>query len=299
MHILRHYTFTLCLLLGIILGGLAGVLFGERATLVQPIGELFLNLMFVVIVPLVFLSIASSIADMRQMSRLGKIMGTVFSVFIATALFAALIGFVATHLFNPFHNVDTQSLIAHLPPAPQEQSKGLGEVIVSTFTVPDFLQLFTKSNLLPLIVFSILFGLATAFSGEQGRPVAQFLSAGTTVILRMVKIIMYAAPLGLGCYFAATVGALGANHPRLSECLLAVRGADGDLLLRRQYAVRLYRRRAPRRSPVLGQRIYTGHHRHRHRFQRRLHSGQPGGQQENGRTGGYRRDGDPAGCQHP
>ncbi|AKH90322.1 dicarboxylate/amino acid:cation symporter [Edwardsiella tarda] len=222
MHILRHYSFTLCLLLGILIGGLAGVLFGERATLVQPIGELFLNLMFVVIVPLVFLSIAASIAEMRQMSRLGKIMGTVFSVFIATALFAALIGFTGTHLFNPFHNVDTQALIAHLPAAPQVQSRGLGEVIVSTFTVPDFLQLFTKSNLLPLIVFAILFGLATALSGEQGQPIAQFLSAGTAVILKMVKIIMYAAPLGLGCYFAATVGALGPQiiHGYLNAFLL-------------------------------------------------------------------------------
>lgn len=81
MKILRHYGFTICLLLGIILGGLSGIVFGEKAAIVQPIGDLFLNLMFVVIVPLVFLSISSSIAEMKQMARLGKIMGTVLPYF--------------------------------------------------------------------------------------------------------------------------------------------------------------------------------------------------------------------------
>lgn len=209
MKLLRHYAFTLFLLLGIILGGLSGLLFGEGALIVKPVGALFLNLMFVVIVPLVFLSTASAIAGMTQMARLGKIMGTVFAVFVSTALIAAVIAFIGTQLYNPFHNVDTQSLLAHLPPAPDSAGRSLGDIIVSTFTVPDFLQLFTKSSLLPLIVFSILFGLATSMSGEKGKPVADFLHAGTTVILRMVKIIMYAAPLGLGCYFAATVGELG------------------------------------------------------------------------------------------
>lgn len=209
MKILRHYGFTICLLLGIILGGLSGIIFGEKAAIVQPIGDLFLNLMFVVIVPLVFLSISSSIAEMKQMARLGKIMGTVFAVFLSTALIAAVIAFIGTQIYNPFQNVDVSTLIAHLPPAPDSHGKSLGEIIVNTFTVPDFLQLFTKSSLLPLIVFSVLLGLATSMSGEKGQPVADFLTAGTTVILRMVKIIMYAAPVGLGCYFAATVGHLG------------------------------------------------------------------------------------------
>ncbi|MBW7981864.1 dicarboxylate/amino acid:cation symporter [Enterobacillus tribolii] len=209
MKLLRHYAFTLLLLLGIIVGGLSGVVFGESALIVKPVGSLFLNLMFVIIVPLVFLSVSSSIAGMSQMTRLGKIMGTVFAVFVSTALFAAIIAYIGTQFYNPFQGVDTRSLVAHLPPAPDNAGKGLGEIIVATFTVPDFLQLFTKSSLLPLIVFAILFGLATSMSGEKGKPVADFLHSGTTVILRMVKIIMYAAPVGLGCYFAATVGELG------------------------------------------------------------------------------------------
>ncbi|MGL5365624.1 MAG: cation:dicarboxylate symporter family transporter [Plesiomonas shigelloides] len=64
MKILRHYAFTLCLLVGIVLGGAGGLLFGEKALLVKPVGDLFLNLLFMVIVPLVFFSVSSWIAEM-------------------------------------------------------------------------------------------------------------------------------------------------------------------------------------------------------------------------------------------
>jgi Na+/H+-dicarboxylate symporter len=83
------------------------------------------------------------------------------------------------------------------------------EIFVNTFTVSDFQLLFTKSNLLPLIIFSVFFGLATAFSGEKAKPVADLLNAATNVIIKMMGIIMMAAPIGLGCYFADTVGKLG------------------------------------------------------------------------------------------
>ncbi|RDX02205.1 dicarboxylate/amino acid:cation symporter [Listeria kieliensis] len=209
MKILRNYAFTICLLSGIILGGIAGAIFGEATTVVKPIGDIFLNLMFVVIVPLVFLSVSSAIANMRQMARLGKIIGTIFIVFFSTAMIAGIVALIGVKLFNPLHNVDTSSLLANLPKVDAESGKGIGQVIVDTFTVPDFLDLFTKSNLLPLIIFSILFGLATTMSGEKGRPVADLLHSATEVVLKIVQVIMYAAPIGLGCYFAVTVGELG------------------------------------------------------------------------------------------
>ncbi|EUJ28017.1 Dicarboxylate/amino acid:cation (Na+ or H+) symporter [Listeria floridensis FSL S10-1187] len=209
MKILRNYAFTICLLLGIILGGLAGVIFGAKTEIVKPIGDIFLNLMFVVIVPLVFLSVSSAIANMKQMARLGKIIGTTFIVFFITAMLAAIIAFIGVKIFNPLHNVDTSALLSNLPKIETDTGKSIGEILVSTFTVSDFLDLFTKSNLLPLIIFSILFGVATTMAGEKGRAVADLLSSATEVILKIVKLIMYAAPIGLGCYFAVTVGQLG------------------------------------------------------------------------------------------
>lgn len=209
MKILKNYAFSLFLIAGIIVGGAAGLIFGDKTSVVRPIGELFLNLMFVVIVPLVFLSVSSAIANMKGMKRLGKIMGTIFAVFFTTALIAAVIAFIGTKIYNPLQGVDMSQITKNLPTAPEAASSTIGETIVKTFTVPDFLDLFSKSNLLPLIVFSILLGLATSMAGEKGKPVADFLNAGTEVILKMVKVIMYAAPIGLGCYFADTVGKLG------------------------------------------------------------------------------------------
>ncbi|EUJ19847.1 Dicarboxylate/amino acid:cation (Na+ or H+) symporter [Listeria aquatica FSL S10-1188] len=143
------------------------------------------------------------------MARLGKIIGTIFIVFFSTAIIAAIVALIGVKLFNPLHNVDTSSLLANLPKVDATSGKGIGQVLVDTFTVSDFLDLFTKSNLLPLIIFSILFGLATTMSGEKGRPVADLLRSATEVVLKIVQIIMYAAPIGLGCYFAVTVGKLG------------------------------------------------------------------------------------------
>ena len=99
--ILKNYKGTLLLLLAIVIGGVAGIVFGPKASIVKPFGDLFLNLMFMIIVPLVFFSIASAIANMNGMKRLGKIMGSIFLVFILTATFHPSLGFIGTMIINP------------------------------------------------------------------------------------------------------------------------------------------------------------------------------------------------------
>jgi Na+/H+-dicarboxylate symporter len=210
--ILNNYKGTLFLLLAIVIGGIAGVVFGPKAAIVKPFGDLFLNLMFTIIVPLVFFSIASAIANMNGMKRLGKIMGSIFLVFILTATVSAIIGFTGTTIINPLEGTDT-SMIKQLMEStvveqPTQDVTFLSQ-LVNTFTVSDFPFLFSKSNMLQLIVFSLLFGLATAMMGERAKPVANLLTAGSSVIMKMVSIIMYYAPIGLGCYFAAIIGELG------------------------------------------------------------------------------------------
>ncbi|NDV77377.1 dicarboxylate/amino acid:cation symporter [Dysgonomonas sp. 511] len=208
MDILKNYSFTLLLLSGILLGGICGVVFGEDASVVKPIGDIFLNLIFVLIVPLVFLSISSSICNMRQSNMVGKVILNIVLVFLATAVVSALLAYGFISIYNPLGGIQHSiSDIGYIPPVANQLSSA--EVLVKTFTVSDFLLLFTKSNLLPLIIFSIFFGLATSMVGEKGKPVVSFLNAGTEVILKMMSIIMKAAPIGLGCYFADTVGKLG------------------------------------------------------------------------------------------
>lgn len=212
MNVLKNYAFTLLLLLGILTGGVCGIIFGEDASIVKPVGDVFLNMMFVLIVPLVFFSVSSSICNMKQSGMVGRVIGSILFVFLLMAVVAAVVAYIFTLLYNPLGGIDQAEVLKDLP---AQQVKGLstGEIFVNTFTVSDFQLLFTKSNLLPpLIIFSIFLGLATSLIGEKGKPVSDLLNAATNVILKMMNIIMLAAPIGLGCYFADTVGKLGGGQ---------------------------------------------------------------------------------------
>ena len=210
--LLSNYKSTFLLLFSIIIGGVAGVVFGSKATIVKPFGDLFLNLMFTIIVPLVFFSIASAIANMSGMKRLGKIMGSIFLVFVITALISAILGYIGAVIVDPLKNTDVSSIKSIMSDpgtdSNAEKVTFLGQ-LVKTFTVSDFSELFSKSNMLQLIVFSILFGLATAMVGDKGKPIANLLSSGSAIMMKIVKFVMYYAPIGLGCYFATVIGELG------------------------------------------------------------------------------------------
>ncbi|MBL4950911.1 dicarboxylate/amino acid:cation symporter [Neobacillus sp. OS1-32] len=208
----KNYRFTIILLGAIVIGGAAGLIFGTKTAVVKPFGDLFLNLMFMIIVPLVFFSIASAIANMHEMKRLGKIMGSILLVFLATALVAAVLGLIGASIIHPIQSADIGAIKKIMTDAAvdakQEHVPVLSQ-LVNTFTVSDFNLLLSRSNMLQLIVFALLFGVSTALVGEKGKPVANFLSSATTVIMKMVGMVMYYAPIGLGCYFAAVIGELG------------------------------------------------------------------------------------------
>ncbi len=209
MNILKNYAFTILLLSGILIGGICGIVLGEDTSVVKPIGDIFLNLMFVLIVPLVFFSISSSVYNMKQNNMVGKVLRNIIIVFIFTSIIVALLAYVVMLIYNPLGDIDKSLTVANLPESQNVNTLSSGEMLVKTFTVSDFLQLFTKANLLPLIIFSILFGLAISYSGDKGKKIGAMLDACSHVIMKMMGIIMYAAPIGLGCYFADTVGRIG------------------------------------------------------------------------------------------
>jgi Na+/H+-dicarboxylate symporter len=211
--ILRNNLFSIILLCAILIGGIAGVVLGPKASVLKPLGDLFLNLLFMIIVPLVFFSISSAIASMSGMKRLGKIMGSILLVFIITALVASVFGLVVALLMNPTQGVNYASLQSIIQQNQDSVDKvkhlGVLEQLVNTFTVSDFSKLLSKAAILPLIVLAVLTGISTALVGEAGQPVAAFLTAITKVMMKIVQIIMYYAPIGLGAYFANVIGELG------------------------------------------------------------------------------------------
>jgi len=210
---LSNYKATLILLVAIIIGAVAGIVFQERAAVVKPLGNLFLNLLLVIIVPLIFLTVSTSIAKMKNPKRLGKIMITIVSVFIITSLIAVLVGFASTYFIDLVKTEDGEVIRASLEETVEEETEEITilDRTVQLLTVNDFTKLLSKDNIIALLVFSIIFGIAMNMSGEKAKPVLEFLNSANEIVNNVIKIFMYYAPIGLGCYFAALVGTFGAS----------------------------------------------------------------------------------------
>lgn len=213
---LKSYKTSLVLILSILIGGIIGIILGPKAIVFEPFGQIFINLMFTIIVPLVFFSVTSAIANMSGINRLGKIMINVAVVFMITALISGILAIIGALIFNPTKGLDAQAIKSILSQgegaigSPAEKVS-LSKQLVNTITVGDFSGLFSKSNMLQIIVFSVLFGISTTLVGEKAAVVKNFLNSATAVMMKMVSIIMYYAPIGLGCYFASVVGQLGSQ----------------------------------------------------------------------------------------
>lgn len=215
-NLFQNYKSTLILLLFLILGGIAGIALGPKAKVLEPFGQIFLNLMFTLIVPLVFFSVTSSIANMSGMNRLGKIIINVAVIFVITALASGILGIIGSLAINPTGGLGEDTIRNILSGsgdelAAQAEQSSLPQQLVATITVGDFNELFSKSKMLQLIIFSVLFGISAALAGEKAKPVKDFLSGASQVMMKMVKIVMYYAPIGLSCYFASIIGQLGAQ----------------------------------------------------------------------------------------
>ena len=212
---LKTYMSVIILLAAIIIGAIVGIVFKEKAAVLSPLGDIFLNLMFVVIVPLIFLSISTSISRMKQPKRLGKIMITIIAMFVVTSLVAVFVGLAVAYPVKLVNPEDGETIKASLEeqeePLTEEDNQTILERTVSALTVNDFSKLLSKSNIIAIIVFSILFGMAMNMAGEKAKPVEDFLNSAYEVIMKLIKIIMYYAPIGLGCYFAALIGTFGSS----------------------------------------------------------------------------------------
>ena len=212
--LLSNYKSTIILLVSIIIGAIVGFIFKEKATVLSPLGDIFLNLLLVVITPLIFLSITTSISKMKSPKRLGKIVGATFLVFIITSIIAVLIGFASTYFIKLVKPEDGEKIKQSLQETTEEETQeneeiGILKRTANLLTVNDFTKLLSKDNIIALLVFSIIFGLAINITGEKAKPVVDFLESANEIINNVVKIIMYYAPIGLGCYFAALVGSFG------------------------------------------------------------------------------------------
>lgn len=214
---LSNYKSTIILLVAIIVGSIIGIIFKEKATILSPLGDLFLNLLLVIIIPLIFLNITTAISKMKQPKRIGKIIGSVLLIFVITSVIAVLIGFASTYFIKLVNTEDGEKIKASLEEVTtteetdSEDDMAIADRTVKLLTVNDFSKLFSKDNIIALLVFSIIVGIAINMSGENGEPFRKVLESANSIMENIVKIIMYYAPIGLGCYMASFIGTFGTS----------------------------------------------------------------------------------------
>jgi Na+/H+-dicarboxylate symporter len=201
---LKAYQFPIILLCSIIIGSIIGIILKEDAVVLKPFGDVFLNMMYTIVVPLVFFTISSSVANMVDMKRLGKIIKSLFIVFTITSTIAAVLMLITLLIVDPVGNT---SIVMK---AGEEVAKlDIGAQIVKAITVTDFSNLLSRSNMLPLIIFSMIFGFSLSLIGKEGNAVSRGLEVLSKTMMKVINLIMYYAPIGLCAYFATLIGEFG------------------------------------------------------------------------------------------
>ena len=198
----KNYGFLISMLVGIVAGCIVGAVW-PGATALEPLGTVFINLMFCVVVPMVFCSIASAIANMNSVGRAGKVLGFTVVTFLVTAAIASVLMYIVVRIF-PLTTGSYEFVEGEV-----DAGLGLADMIINFFTKPDFIELWSRRAILPLIVAAILFGFGVQMAGGKDTLVAKFLSDMTACIMNVVKIITYYAPIGFFGFFAYLVATYG------------------------------------------------------------------------------------------
>ncbi|MES2047383.1 MAG: dicarboxylate/amino acid:cation symporter [Pseudomonadota bacterium] len=201
---LKNYTSIFLLLAGITAGSILGLVFGKGVEVIKPLGDIFLNFLFTAIIPLVFFTIASSIANLQKTEKLEKLFAVVILVFLGTVITSAVLMIIGVLLF-PIH----QDFIAAKIALETIQTASAGSQFTQLLTVNDFYEILSRKNMLALIIFSFLVGFATLRAAEKGKEFRHFINSGNEVMKQLLHLIMLTAPIGLGAYFAYQVGVFG------------------------------------------------------------------------------------------
>ena len=149
------YRYPIILIAFVLIGAVLGIVLGDKASFLFPIGQIWLNLLFVLLVPLIFFSISSSISNIANTRKVGKLLGLTILIFIVTAAIAGIFMLIVTGIFG----VDTSVQMSAEEAAIDAAESSVGQQIVDTFTVNDFPLVISRSHILALIVFTVFFGI--------------------------------------------------------------------------------------------------------------------------------------------
>lgn len=202
----KSYKSSFTLIISMIIGLIIGLIFKEKAIMLSPLGSLFINLLSTIIVPLIFTTITLSIAKIKP-KIVAKLLKNIVVVFVIMSLLSVFVGIVTTRAYRFVSENNTITIADNINT--QEDNLNLLERTVNMISVDDFNKLLTKNNMIALIITSIIVGIAIYKSKEKAKPFIQLLESTEEILMKVIQIIMYYAPIGIAAFFAAMVGNLG------------------------------------------------------------------------------------------
>ena len=194
--------------LGFGLGAVLGLVFQEKILFVQPVGDLFLKLIQMIVIPLIFCSIISGIASIGDVAKLKRIGAKVMGFYIVTTILSTILGLAVSHLMQPGRGFGISSIVESGEPIKAAEPMTVGSAILGMVPSNPVAAL-AKGDLIQTIVFAVFVGVALTILGEKAARVKGVIDEATQVMFKITDLVMRATPYGVCALAACSTGAYG------------------------------------------------------------------------------------------
>lgn len=191
---------------GVVLGVFCGAVYGEKMLAVAFIGDMFMNALKAVMIPLIMASMIVGVASLGDLRKLGKLGSVTVLYYLTTTTIAVVLGVIMMKIFNPGEGIQFTAM--ELPEAIRGKEFSIIDLIMG-FIPSNIFQSMAQGQILPLIVSTLLFGGVLTTLGEKGKPVLAVFEGIDAAMMKIVIIIMWTAPVGVFALIAATLGKYG------------------------------------------------------------------------------------------
>jgi len=216
--------------IGFGLGIVIGLVFGEKATIVKPLGTVFLNMIKMIVVPMVFFSITAGVASLGDLKKLRNIGVKVVGLYALTSALCVGLGIIMANIINPGKGFDLTALSQSTDYEAQAMPSII-DTLIDMFPSNIFTS-FTNTNMLQIIVFSVFLGVALIMMGKEGERLLAGVQSCANAMYKITAIVMEFSPIGVCALLADSVGAYGLKiFGPLGKLILTVYASDVILVL--------------------------------------------------------------------
>ena len=220
VNVMKKLSMSAKVFLGFGIGAALGLVFQEKILFVQPVGDLFLKLIQMIVIPLIFCSIISGIASIGDVAKLKRIGAKVMGFYIVTTVLSTILGLAVSHLMQPGRGFGVASIVESGEPIQAAEPMTVGAAILGMVPSNPIAAL-AKGDLMQTIVFAVFVGVALTILGEKAARVKAVIDEATQVMFKITDLVMRATPYGVCALAACSTGAYG----------LAVFGIMGKFIL--------------------------------------------------------------------